>query len=102
MRLIDADALPMYEELFMKGINKSGVWVRYRDVENLIRNAPTIEEQKKGKWIKKMRIIETDKYASYNPEWYCSCCGKEYEPLIAGLINFCPNCGADMRGEQDD
>lgn len=29
----------------------------------------------------------------------CSCCGKEY--FGANGFNFCPNCGAYMRGDQD-
>lgn len=86
MRLIDADALPMYEELFMNGINNSGVWVRYRDVENLIRNAPTIEERKKGRWLDKGRKI------------CCSECGRS----LFCATNFCPECGADMRGDGND
>lgn len=42
-RYIDVDGLPMYDELFMKGKNDSGVWVRYKDVEKLLRNAPTAD-----------------------------------------------------------
>lgn len=43
MRLIDIEAINWYDDLFMKGENHSGVWVRYRDVEKLIRNAPTVD-----------------------------------------------------------
>ena len=57
-------------------------------------------ERKKGKWIKKMRITETEKYTSYDPEWYCACCGTKYDSHIARMVNFCYVCGADMRGEQ--
>lgn len=42
-RLIDIEAINWYDDLFMKGENHSGVWVRYRDVEKLIRNAPTVD-----------------------------------------------------------
>jgi hypothetical protein len=42
-KYIDANALPLYDELFMNGENHSGVWVRYRDVEKLIRNAPAAD-----------------------------------------------------------
>ncbi len=59
-------------------------------------------ERKKGKWIKKMRVIETEKYISYDPDWYCACCGAKYDPHIAKIVNFCYVCGADMRGEQDE
>ena len=55
---------------------------------------PTIvcnPERKKGKWI-------------YNT--YCSECGwaNQVEPGFIGPaeeFNFCPNCGADMRGENE-
>lgn len=59
-------------------------------------------EHKKGKWIKKMRVTETEKYISYDPEWYCACCGTKYDPWMAKIVNFCYVCGADMRGEQDE
>lgn len=61
-----------------------------------IRNAPTIEpERKKGKWIpqdfnKSNGMTTTTVY--YFPK--CSVCG-----WAANNTNFCPNCGADMRGE---
>ena len=39
-RYIDADALNLYDNLFMSKdtINKSGVYVRYKTIENLIKN----------------------------------------------------------------
>ena len=47
----------------------------------------TIEERKTGKWL------ETD---SHEPCWYkCDQCGRLHDFLDA----YCPNCGADMRGE---
>ena len=47
---------------------------------------PTAE--KKGEWI-----ISSDGYYPY-----CSKC--HFRPHE--MTNYCPNCGADMRGEQDD
>ena len=47
----------------------------------------TIEERKKGKWIRK----------SYDDN-RCSECGWG---VWANTGNYCPNCGADMRGEND-
>ena len=58
---------------------------------DLLQNAPTIEpERKKGKWIDKSGGIE----GAWN---YCSVCGEQ----AIDLYDFCPNCGADMRGEQE-
>lgn len=53
-------------------------------------------EQKKGEWIpqnynKTNGMVSTAVY--YYPK--CSVCGQ-----YANYTNFCPNCGADMRGEQ--
>ena len=49
-------------------------------------------EQKKGKWI---------------DDTYCSECGwvNQVESGFIGSVkgfNFCPNCGADMRGDGND
>ena len=56
-------------------------------------------ERKKGKWI------TTDD--GWDGEYFvCSVCGCPWT-LIEGNpedngMNFCPNCGADMRGKQDE
>ena len=52
-------------------------------------DAPTIDPVKKGKWIEKPHVHGVA---------YCSLC--DYE-LHTNDTNYCPNCGADMRGEQD-
>ena len=68
--------------------------------EEIIKALPTVQpEPKTGKWIG----TEFDGYMDGNPvfyEWQCSECGcifEDEEPTY----NFCPNCGADMRGEKD-
>ena len=48
-------------------------------------------ERKKGKWI-----LPNNPIAKANDEWICSGC----HYLIGGKHNYCPNCGADMRGEE--
>ena len=55
-----------------------------------IEEAPTIEP-KRGKWIYQFRDSE-------NEEYRCSECG--YPQAVK--VNFCPNCGADMRKGADD
>lgn len=71
-------------------------------MEKIIKLSPVQPERMKGKWIKKMRVTETEKYMSYDPDWYCACCGAKYDPHVAKIVNFCYVCGADMRGEQNE
>lgn len=66
-----------------------------KDVTRLL-SLPTIEERKTGKWIE----VE-DFYNRISGR--CSVCGWEahmYEDDVVGM-DFCPNCGADMRGEAE-
>lgn len=92
-RYIDAEGLNLYDNLFMSEdtINKSGVYVRYRTVENLIKNAPTadVQEIKHGRWI------DIDK-GHFTSE--CSCCGAYVcnGLLYSTHLRYCPNCGAKM------
>jgi len=97
-RCIDADAL---EELFREVIggiakkpemngNLEHMVRASAMVIEMIQDAPTIEPQrKKGEWI-----INSDGYYPY-----CSECRKE--PKSGDMTDFCPNCGADMREEND-
>ena len=73
-----------------------------------IHSLPSVQpERKKGKWIKE---------GSYKDRWgdtieilRCPICEFKHDYSCGdtykhddGWFNFCPNCGADMRGEQDD
>lgn len=51
-------------------------------------------ERKKGKWIYDTERVAGDGW-TYR-QYHCSEC--KFQEL-GGLANFCPNCGADMRGE---
>ena len=61
--------------------------------EDILRGAPSAD--RKGTWIDQEDC------------WQCSECGDEYvldvdvKPIDARM-NFCPNCGADMRGADDE
>ena len=69
------------------------------DAIDILERLPSVQpERKKGKWIpqdhnKTNGIASTLVY--YYPK--CSVCGH-----CDNYTNFCSNCGADMRGEQDD
>lgn len=124
MRLIDADALidgykhmgydpsEHPEESYMEGWCKGFNSAVDHCIHHVI-HAPTIEpECPKGEWI------PVDSYSAFggdeatwmahdNPVafYYCSECkeqayaGEDGESLTT---EFCPSCGADMRGEQDE
>lgn len=94
MRLIDADRLlePKRIEKYYH-LKNGDVAIPLID----IKHAPTVEERKRGKWV---RNFDGNEWY-----WFCSNCKEEWyeEDLLMGgndFPNFCPNCGADMRGEE--
>ena len=91
-KYIDADKLLRPEILHLYYHLPNGdIAIPLIDIEH----APTIEpERKTGKWIH-------DGYDfPHGVDWiHCSVCGKCGINVPADLTNFCPNCGADMRGE---
>lgn len=113
MRLIDADELynktRVLEEKAMAIINSMCVCnekdIKKFDYWNAILNertafkydiadAPTIEsEQKKGKW----NTFFSDSYKVHEIGVECSCCGYRTHERTT----YCPNCGADMRGDNE-
>lgn len=86
MRLIDADKL--IENKFKNDIS-------YNAFCSLVKRQPVVKERKKGKWIKM-----SDADGIY---WACSECGEDI-PRTESIDkkNYCPNCGADMRGDNDE
>ena len=55
---------------------------------SIIEELPSAQpERKKGRWI------DMDDHVM------CSCCGAAHYGVDR---NYCPNCGADMRGGQDE
>lgn len=55
-------------------------------------------ERKKGKWVEHHEPYTWMGYTY----WTCSECGFGEENENKIKFNFCPNCGADMRGEQNE
>ena len=95
MRLIDADAL--ITEL--NGIRYPGapyVDAGIRIAIGKVCDAPTIEERKTGKWIDG----KLD-WHGIAMERYCSECGQLLTSAKTVHMNYCPYCGADMRGETE-
>ena len=103
MRLIDAEA-------FKKQLEESYEYTELSEVVEMLDNAPTVEsdyewgysegvhdtERPQGEWIERTEKITLDTY------YECSNC-KEPWTTIEGTpwdngMNFCPNCGARMKG----
>lgn len=58
-----------------------------------------IEERKVGKWIGDKAYPICEKCGCNIYEKYISC--SDYAEIIAKM-DYCPNCGAEMRGAEDD
>ena len=54
-------------------------------------------QPKRGRWER--HYSRPNVYADLF--WHCSECGYRSSDNWADKFNFCPNCGADMRGEQN-
>ena len=60
-----------------------------------IRQLPTIDPVKRGKWVHTGDLVIICGYAY---QYRCTNCN-----LLSGSItNYCPNCGAKMEGEEDE
>ena len=99
MRLIDADALykdicDSINQMTAIGIAVDGEWM-WAKLNDALDNAPTIEERKKGKW--KRAYLDHEAMGERPSILYCSVCNQ----CIAYPVNYCPNCGADMRGNDN-
>ena len=88
MRLIDADVCESY---FYEHLDDNGIAAAMNAINDM---PPAQPERKKGKWIpqdfnKHSGMTSTAVY--FFPK--CSVCGNS-----ADYTNYCPACGADMRG----
>lgn len=102
MRLIDADVFKHHlKNCICELKNTNQVTDDYETVLKALNNQPTIDP-KRGKWkgYWKSQFMGCDDFG--NPIYrdgkiyYCSKCNRR--TIIKE--NFCPNCGADMRGEK--
>lgn len=73
----------------------------WSQIGKTINSAPTIDiDRPQGEWVTEYDGNGWNDYWDYT----CSNCGKRYERADAVLYeaNFCPNCGAKMKGADDD
>ena len=118
MRLIDADALKQEIFNYFDGVTVNNVNGAYiiRDTNVIIDNAPTapLPDFKEG--YKQAIIDGKTNFSRPTGEWketryetaigityrqtQCSNCGWKYE--LPMWFNFCPTCGADMRGKENE
>ena len=80
----------------VRGYNKNEGFL-YDDVMYLLEKLPSVQPERKGRWIK------LDMHA-HLADHKCTACGQEcYVPTCMGepMYTYCPNCGADMRGESE-
>ena len=73
----------------------SAFWEGLKIAQDVVKKVPSAEsERRKGKWID----------TTWKHTYKCSECGNflEFHGVNAGRgdANFCPNCGADMRGDR--
>ena len=91
---------PTMSDLISKSALKKNVtdgWLKGEEADTHITfvyeadidNAPTIEVEprKHGRWIAD----------TYWHGYHCSMCGNQRSYIEVQVINYCPNCGADMR-----
>lgn len=93
------DLADEFSELDENGLH-SERWCGIMDSRGVIVNTPSVSDRPQGEWIG-----EADGYADGEfvyDTWYCSNCDYAIDDDEPPTWNFCPNCGADMRGEKDE
>lgn len=104
MRLVDADVLMKTLGITDMDCGKcawyDAEWSHckrggdFEDACCAIENAPTIQP-KKGKWINNKHDLPNCNQCGYMPQFDRAIDDYYYS-------NYCPNCGADMRGEENE
>lgn len=108
MRIIDADRLNKEIKsrfgyysatAFVRNIQNLSQVDVFKHIMRLIEEAPTIEKRPAGKWR-----LRNNKYYAGGGYYFCNKCNQRYS--FGGYFeldneNYCPNCGADMKGAEE-
>ena len=100
MRLIDADKLIAWIKESQQMTSK------VRAIICKIESMPDAVEVVRGEWIvhKERTIVMDNNFVDFFPtEYECSNCGlrRATYSINSTLPNYCPNCGAKMKGADD-
>ena len=86
---------PIMEEL-EKEVKLADDWKTAHEIANVVKYAPTIDiDRPQGEWIFCREFVEDTPFTGYR----CSNCN--YWKSM-GAWNYCPNCGARMKGADDE
>lgn len=86
---------------FTDGIDEDGViYVPWRDVVAHLKSLPAADvvENVRGKWKYESCAVSLVPVAMTAK---CSKCGIKRNRLVGDVWNYCSNCGADMRGDNN-
>lgn len=103
MRLIDADALindikSDAEKAINEGDNTGSFWLGY--IAGLVSIQPTAQSRKMGHWIGDDGSYICSECNS-NPIDFIETMSAIFDAYVEIPMNYCPWCGADMRGKQE-
>lgn len=89
-----------YFEKWMERDSKMDNVDRLENIEIYKRAIKALEQEpRKGHWVDD-EVDSFSKSFGYK-KFHCSRCLKVIEGIKVGKTDFCPNCGADMRGEEE-
>ena len=88
----------------IKLVECSGYDLQFRtdnaDMCDDVRKLPSVQPSRKGHWIEGEEWCETvNGFERWGNDYTCSECGLPLGRYT--LTDFCPNCGADMRGDTE-
>ena len=88
-------AIEAFEKELSAKYNRIELSIGFVGAKSILSDLPAADvvERKKGKW--KRAYLDHEAMGKRPSIFYCSACNQ----CIAYPVNYCPSCGADMRGE---